>query len=65
MTIEDLIEQLQDILSTHGNLRIGSSCASPDEGYTYPVTEAYLVEDDENMTYVDIQVDTNDEPLNE
>ena len=65
MRVTDLIEQLQAILSAHGDLRIGSSAASPDEGYAYPIAEAYLIEDDENMSYVDILVDTEDEPLNE
>lgn len=65
MRITDLIEQLQDILNTHGNLRIGCSAASPGAGDGYPVTEVYLVEGGDNMTYVDINVNTNDEPLNE
>jgi hypothetical protein len=61
MTITELIKELQVILETKGDLSIGCSDASPDEGYAYPVYAVDLVECDVLVApYVDICVDTDD-----
>jgi hypothetical protein len=64
MRISELIKELEDIQNKHGDLRIGCTASSPDEGYAYQVTEAYLCEDEDNSLFVDIQIDETRRPLN-
>ncbi len=64
MRISELIEELEAIQNKHGDLWIGCTAASPDEGNAYQVCEAYLCWDEDNSPFVDIQIDETRRPLN-
>jgi hypothetical protein len=64
MTITELIKDLQEILNTKGDLKIGCSDTSPDEGFAYPVCSVELMEaeDDELIeSYIEIRVDQDED----
>jgi hypothetical protein len=61
MTITELIKDLQEILNTKGDLEIGCSAASPDEGHSLSVCDVVVVEDGDLVEpYVEIYIDEDE-----